>query len=320
MKYYYYVFIFLITSCSISDTKPVLPTYTGAINEAVIVMDDHYWDQLPGDSIRKYLSTPVMGISWTEPSLNLIQISQKAFSRIFRTHRNLLLIEKGEVSKFVSGTNLYSQGQYFSKIIFKSNEDLLAMLSEYLPVVLYDIKNKEKKRLKSKMYFNKSFDPVFRKHGYSLDIPKEFTLAYDQTNFSWFEYSPKDKELISGVLMYQLPFSAWPSSASLLKHRNDTLKKYVTGEQEGSYMALETAYQPYIRYLDDDLQSLQIKSLWKMENAFMGGASISNYVADSAKQSVMVFETFLFNPGSNKRNDLQYLEVILDSAKKKNLN
>ena len=59
------------------------------------------------------------------------------------------------------------------------------------------------------MYFNKSFDPVFRKHGYSLDIPKEY-LAYDQTNFSWFEYSPKDKELISGVLMYQLPFSAWP--------------------------------------------------------------------------------------------------------------
>jgi len=122
--------------------------------------------------------------------------------------------------------------------------------------------------------------------------------------------------LISGIFVYQLAVDSWSSSSSLLQERNSILKQHVSGEQAGSYMALERGYEPHVSYLNDKLGSLQVRSLWKMENAFMGGASITHFVLDSTSQSVQVFDAFLFNPGKDKRNDLQYLEVVLQTARK----
>lgn len=301
-------------SCSFDKSSSVLPSYTGAINEVVLVIDDQLWDGEAGSLFKESFQAPIEGISWNESSLDVVQIPNQAMSRLFETHRNLVLVEKGSFSKFVSGSNLYSEGQYFAKITYKSESDLLGILKEYCPVVLHQIQEKEKMRIRDKMYFTSSFHSLFDKYGYQLSIPKDYVLASDSAGFSWFEYSPKDKELISGLFLYQLPLIYWPNANLLLEARDSVLRQNVKGEQEGSFMALEPLYPSHKSYQD---KGLEVRSLWKMENAFMGGPSITNFLVDSLQNVVFVTDAFLFNPGKNKRNDLQILEIILESSKKK---
>lgn len=315
MKNAMFFFICLIFfSCSFDKSSSVLPSYTGAVNEVVLVIDDQLWAGEAGLLLKESFQAPIQGISWKESSLDVVQIPNQAMSRLFETHRNLVLVEKGNFSKFVSGSNLYSEGQYFAKITYKSESDLLGILKEYCPVVLHQIQEKEKMRIRDKMYFTSSFQSLFDKYGYQLSIPKDYVLASDSAGFSWFEYSPKDKELISGLFLYQLPIKHWPNANLLLEARDSVLRQNVKGEQEGSFMALEPLYPSHKSYQD---KGLEVRSLWKMENAFMGGPSITNFLVDSLQNVVFVTDAFLFNPGKNKRNDLQILEIILESSKKK---
>lgn len=315
MKNAMFFFICLIFfSCSFDKSSSVLPSYTGAVNEVVLVIDDQLWAGEAGLLLKESFQAPIEGISWKESSLDVVQIPNQAMSRLFETHRNLVLVEKGNFSKFVSGSNLYSEGQYFAKITYKSESDLLGILKEYCPVVLHQIQEKEKMRIRDKMYFTSSFQSLFDKYGYQLSIPKDYVLASDSAGFSWFEYSPKDKELISGLFLYQLPIKHWPNANLLLEARDSVLRQNVKGEQEGSFMALEPLYPSHKSYQD---KGLEVRSLWKMENAFMGGPSITNFLVDSLQNVVFVTDAFLFNPGKNKRNDLQILEIILESSKKK---
>lgn len=310
-----FFFICLIFfSCSSDKSSSVLPSYTGAVNEVVLVIDDQLWAGEAGLLLKESFQAPIQGISWKESSLDVVQIPNQAMSRLFETHRNLVLVEKGNFSKFVSGSNLYSEGQYFAKITYKSESDLLGILKEYCLVVLHQIQEKEKMRIRDKMYFTSSFQLLFDKYGYQLSIPKDYVLVSDSAGFSWFEYSPKDKELISGLFLYQLPIKHWPNANLLLEARDSVLRQNVKGEQEGSFMALEPLYPPHKSYQD---KGLEVRSLWKMENSFMGGPSITNFLVDSLQNVVFVTDAFLFNPGKNKRNDLQILEIILESSKKK---
>ena len=88
MRYFFLSITILLTAC-LGDDSSVLPSHTGAINEVVIVIDDHLWDGVHGDSLKFSLTTEVPGISWAEPLYDVVQINSAAFSRIFRTHRNL---------------------------------------------------------------------------------------------------------------------------------------------------------------------------------------------------------------------------------------
>ena len=76
----------------------MLPSHTGAINEVTIVIDDDIWAGASGDGLRQSLGAEVSGISWVEPLFDIVQINRSAFSRIFRTHRNLIIVQKGQQS------------------------------------------------------------------------------------------------------------------------------------------------------------------------------------------------------------------------------
>ena len=60
------------------ESNFILPSYTGAINEVVIVIDESLWEGACGDSLRQSFSTEVPGISWDETLFDVIQINKKS--------------------------------------------------------------------------------------------------------------------------------------------------------------------------------------------------------------------------------------------------
>ena len=87
-----FLFIFLFFLACQNTT--VLPSYSGAINEVVVVAEDNIWESSVVDTLRRTLSAEVEGLAWKESTFDVIQIPKAAFSRIFETHRNIIIIQK----------------------------------------------------------------------------------------------------------------------------------------------------------------------------------------------------------------------------------
>jgi len=311
--YRYFVLIcVLLISC---NDGTVLPSSSGAINEVVVVVDDHFWSD-HCLTLKKNLTAQVQGIAWQEPLFDVIQITKGEFSSFFKTHRNLIIIQKGPQSKVYFDAQPFSQQQYLCIIEYQFSQDLPLLIEQYADVIAYDIQQKEKNRylisdplpeplalLKSKFYIN-------------LSLPSNFSLVLDTLGFVWYEFNPKDMELIKGVFIYEIPVASAFNMDYILKKRDSVQSQYVLGPIEGSYMATERLFQPIAKTYDyNGLLAFDIKGLWKMEHAFMGGPFISKVLRHPQRQQAIVVDAFLFNPGQDKRNALQELDWLISETK-----
>ena len=130
------------------------------------------------------------------------------------------------------------------------------------------------------------------------------------------EFNPLDREIIKGIFVYEYPSINTFNSQTILSARDSVLQKYVFGSSDGSYMTTENLYPPHISiHTINMLEVLKVRGLWKMQNGFMGGPFISNFINDKLNDRVLVIEGFLFNPGEEKRNSLQELEWLISDFK-----
>ena len=82
-------------------------------------------------------------------------------------------------------------------------------------------------------------------------------------------------------------------------------------------MSTERLISPWVKHTESmGYPALEVKGVWKMENAFMGGPFVAHYILDTANKKVIAIEGFLFNPGEDKRDHMQRLQLVLESAKK----
>jgi len=309
-----YLFSFLLLfSC---QNQTVLPAYSGAINEVLVVVDDNIWESSVADTLRSSLKAEVEGLAWKEPIFDVIQIPKAAFSRFFQTHRNTIIIQKGTQSKIAFEPKLFSQNQWLCIVEYRTKKELEQLLNQYSPVMCYNIQQKEKSRYLSSAIGLTPSENIKEKFEVELSLPKAFSLVLDTTNFVWYQYSPKDLELIKGIFLYTFPLDGPLKSEAVLSARDSLLKQFVPGRTEGSYMATERLYPPFISTFErDGVSSLSVKGLWKMENAFMGGSFVSYVFPDTIRKRAVVAEGFLFNPGEDKRNALQELSWIISETK-----
>ncbi len=321
MRYVGIILFFALFACQENGHKDVstLPNMTGGLNELVIVLDEHLWQGDVGDSLRAVLGAGVQGIPWKESIFDLVQIPPKAYTRIFKTHRNLLFFEKGKKASVGFQENANAKGQLMALVTYQNIEELKALVNQYTSVISHRFQEQEKARLSTQMVPQTGLEEVYQKHIIDLNIPKEFALVLDTTDFSWMEYNPKDKEIIQGIFIYEInpeiPFKTW----QLLEQRDSLTKKYVQGVTPGSYMTVEKQhYQPWIKHIESmSYNALEIKGQWKMQNAFMGGSFIVHFIQDTTHNRILAIEGFLFNPGEDKRDKMQLLQLVLESAKKR---
>ena len=315
MRHLYFSLVFFISAC-VGEVTSVLPSHTGAINEVVIVIDEPIWHGASGDSLRQSLSTEVPGISWSEPLFDVIQINSTAFSRIFKTHRNLVIVQKGQQSKVYFDTKTYAQNQWLCIVEYQTIEDLPRLLGQYAPIMAYQIGQKEQERYTAILPPKRLSETLSKGFNLNFGLPNEYKLVLDTNRFCWFEYNPPDKEIIKGVFVYEYPSSSSFNLNTILSARDSVLQQFVFGSSEGSYMTTEHLYPPYISTCTHNaLEGLKVKGLWKMQNAFMGGTFVSHFLNDTINDRVLVIEGFLFNPGEDKRNSLQELEWLISDFK-----
>ena len=295
-----YIFFFLIIGLlSCNENNVTLPNSTGSKSEILFVSPDYLWENKLGDIVMNFFASPIPGIAKKENSFKVLQVNEKEFSSLLKTHTNIVLITSDTTTYFKN--NLWANDQlvtflYFKNDINQFNSECKSIFNIYYDKEISAIKNKILNTL-NKAYTKKIYDSFRIK----TIIPKEYSQSFDAEDQMLFSYNPQNKDVIKHVLIYKLPVDTF-DLYQLQLQTNSLFKQHLQGPNENSYVEIETLY-PLQLYNDS------YRGLWKLKNGFMGGPLIIKpYYLDD---QIIVSVAIVFDPKSSKRTYIKEFEAIL---------
>lgn len=292
------LFLFVFFSCS--SPQKTLPNSTGKNYEIIFVVDDSLWIKSIKLLVEQSFETMIKGLPQKERMFNVIQVNNKEFKSILKTHKNIVIVS--EEIKTYSKKNKWANNQFVALLNWNNEadfflEELIRLREVFL---LKEVSNIRKKLLKhSQKEAEKKIKNFFN---IEIVVPKEYSVLKIDSTFFWANFDPLNSDEIKNIMI----FSFKPNNTSLqkqvLQKIDSVLEKNLHGEKEGSYVKIENKYPPYF-------SNNLYRGLWKLENGFMGGPFIARTYIDSSK--IIVNLGVVFAPQELKRKYIQEFEAIL---------
>ena len=313
--------LIIFSSCNEKNPSALLTNVTGKSGEVVLVIDPDQWSSEVGLEFQKKLSQEYPALPQSEPMFDLVHIPYEAFTNIFKTHRNIIIakVDKNlHEPKMIVQKDLWAKPQIIVNVLAQNDSALASVIREKGDILVDRILKMEIERY-AKNY--KKYEQIgiaerlTQKFGIRLTIPKGYTLDVDTTDFVWIESRGRG-DLVQGILVYSYDKPEVSLTTDyLFAKRTQFTKKFIPGPTEGSYMAVEREATPYRREIKvNEIDVIELRNLWKIENDFMGGPFVSFSFIDEKNNKVINIDGFVFAPQFDKRDYLRQLEAILNSV------
>lgn len=315
--------LFLVFLCFGACTAPEmpLPGATGKAGELVVVMEEKQWDGPVGDTVFNTLAQHVYGLPQPEPMFNVVHVRSSAFTKIFQTHRNLLIANIG--NEFKPGIEMkmdvWSTPQIVIEISAPTVEKFMEVFDANASKIIGHVIKKEEERILKSYRAQLNEDVVSaieEKFQIVLAIPKGYRIVSEEADFVWLRYD--DGELTQNILIEVEPYKHQNTfeREGIIEAVNQFTKKYVPGPTEGTFMSIYTEYPPQLEETTiSGTYSAKLVGLWNVHGALMGGPFVSYTLLDGSEKQVIHMHGFVFSPGSNKRNYLRQVDAIINSTK-----
>jgi hypothetical protein len=313
--------VIIFSSCKEKNPSALLTNVTGKSGEVVLVIEPDQWSSEVGLEFQKKLSQEHPALPQSEPMFDLVHIPYESFTNIFKTHRNIIIakVDKNlHEPKMIVQKDLWAKPQIIVNVLAQNDSALASVIREKGDILVDRILKMEIERYAKnyKKYEEMGIaDRLTQKFGIRLTIPKGYTLDVDTTDFVWIESRGRG-DLVQGILVYSYDKPEVNlTSDYLFAKRTQFTKKFVPGPTEGSYMAVETEAVPFRREIKvNEIDVIELRNLWKIENDFMGGPFVSFSFIDEKNNKVINIDGFVFAPQFDKRDYLRQLEAILNSV------
>lgn len=305
---------------------------SGLRGEVLIIMDDYYWENEAGESIKHYFEKELPGTPQPfESQLSVRCYPHKNFNRNHKTNRNIVLVEFDET---LSKTSLkLEKDKWMKKQTYveikspnmKSFNTYMESEGEKLAEMFLQV---ELKRIQT--YFNNFKNPnalnlVEKKHDLRILFPKEYTIITNNKEFlsatheRMVSRNGKMFDLQQGIFLYHYPYTSDSifNVNDLVNKRNEVLGKYVKGATDNESMSTNSDERvlPVIDTINLNGEfAVEMRGLWRIENNFMGGPFISLTTIDKKNNRVVTVEGYVFAPNSSKRELIRDLEAVLYSV------
>jgi len=286
---------------------------TGKMGELVIVMPESWWNDTAGAALRYYFGNEYPGLPQREPSFTLVHINPKEYNRLFKTHRNLILVEDD------------SAGIAYEYDRFAKGQLVMAMEAPD-PMSFAKLMRREGKRA-SDEFMKAEVERLDKAHkgvktvetvdelaalGIQITVPNDFRLNAVEDDFIWFFRDKRD--ITQGVVIYISDLLPDVGMEDAVVAARDSATTRVEGGAEGAYMSVEKLYAPLVETTEVQGRfAMKTRGLWRMENDFMGGSFINLTIWDEAKNRTVSVDGFVYAPGKDKRNFMMELEAIVQS-------
>ena len=307
------------TSCKEKNKSALLPNVTGKAGEVVLVIDNDLWNSEVGKEFRKKLIRDYPGLPQPEPLFDLIHIPYQAFTSIFKTHRNVIIVQiSNEYSepKIIIQKNLYAKPQIVINVIgpdISTIENLIAEKGELIVDRLLKMETSRYANNYIKYEEKEVGERIAQKFGINLKFPKGYKIDMDTTDFVWI--ANDSPTMAQAVLIYSFNLPEVDlTTPYLVAKRNEFTKRFVAGPNTNSYMIVEQEMEPFRREIEvNNLKITELRGLWRVEGDFMGGPFISFTFINHNK--VIHIDGFVYAPQFKKRDYIRQLEAILNSVK-----
>jgi len=312
---------FFILSCNDGNSKKqrFVSESSGNINNITVVVDNILWEDTVGEAIRNVLAAPLEGLPQDEPIFSISQMPTQVFSGFATKNRTVLKIEKGKPAGTAILNDIYARPQTVVVVSGQTNDEIIAQLNDNTKKIVSALKKTEIKEQQRRISLSLYDDsPLQEDLGIEMKFPTAYRIAKKDDHFFWIR-----KEIKTGTmdfLIYQVPLSAIRKGDSavidIVRLRDSIGKKYIEGRLEGSYLATESAYAPYIfETTIDNKPTFETKGIWDVKNDFMSGPFINYAIEDKPHNRYVIVEGYVFAPSVEKRDYVFEQEAIIRSVK-----
>ena len=308
----------LFFGCHDENAKRIVPKSSGgSLNDITVVADNLLWENNVGEVIRDTLAASVEGLSVDEAQFRLRQMPPSVFTGFATKNRTVLIIEKGKPAGTKILSNEFAKPQTVVVVSGNTNAEIIDQVNTNSVKIIDAFKKeelKEKQRRISKALFNDK--DIQERLGLSLKFPTAYRIAKNENGFFWLR-----RDIETGtvdIMLYETPLSSIRKGDSavvdIVRLRDSVGKIHIEGPLEGSYMATENKYTPFIsETIIDNKPTFETKGLWDVKNAFMSGPFINYAIEDKVNNRMVIVEGYVFAPSVAKRDYMFELEAIIKS-------
>ena len=198
---------FCLSSCE-TGSSGSLPSAFGGTGELLVVMHDYLWKGASGDSIRKYLTEPVWGLTTAEPVLELTQ--KNSLTQFMRKFRNILIVNVDaglENSNLRVRNNVYANNQVVFNLDAPSPDSIVSIVQRNKDIITSLILTKGRDAIISdytKIIEKSIVEQVKEKFMIDIVIPRPYVLDEDRENFAWIAREEGEKNW--HILLWEEPY------------------------------------------------------------------------------------------------------------------
>lgn len=309
--------VLLMAACKEGGNTLMTPVASGRPYEMLVVMDDSLWNRPAGRALFEALDTDVPGLPQSERSFRIMQIQKRDFDRNFALFRNIITPEISKIysqPKFKFTRDVHAAPQIVMTIQAPSEEAFAEYVREHKQTIVNFFTRSEMNRqvkLLEKTYSPLVKELVEKEFGCDVRMPEELGNYKLGKNFFWATTNRERDDL--NFVIYTYPFTDKNTfTLDYFVHKRDSfMKANLFGPNEGSYMATDTSYLVSKDIAVRGKYAQEVKGLWEMEGAVMGGPFVSHVRVDEKNGRVIVSEGFVYSPGRKKRDIMRRMEAAL---------
>lgn len=331
------------SNSSASSISGVVPSSTGAADEIMFVLPSHLYTTATKQAIGNEFNHIYRILPEEETTFNISKVEYSVMNSLMFRFRNIVLmtnvnqetevlalakeilspeqfgkLNKGEQKTFIL-KDVWSKPQNVVMIFGSDEKDLQANLVKSAPSIMQHISKTDLEEYKKIAFLNGvnlSLKDQWRDyHGLELDIPSDYKLAENEGSFVSLRKDVKQGMIFIffDVIEYSGQVPDFNNGIALRNERGT----FVSSDNENSYMISDTTLGfKTTKMLNDNLIKYETSGLWRMENDFMGGPFINQYIIDDKNDRVIFLDGFIFAPGDNKKKRyMRQLEAIFSTLK-----
>lgn len=313
------IMLLLTQSCGDSESskRPLMPNISGSTGEVLVIMNRAKWEGSLGEKIREVIAAPIRYMPQPEPHFDLVNISPGTFSKLYRTHRNVIFVETGpdKETEVTFQENTYAYSQLMINLKGKNDEDIKGLLDETGQTIINKINIAERdrwirvyKKSLNSIIFNKLRDD----HNMTLHVPSNFSLDVEEKGFLWFSYETPTTTQSILIHYFDHNDKNYFNEDSIRRIRNNITSEKVKGPSAGTYMVIEDQIPvDFNLFRFRQRNYVEMRGLWTLKNGFMGGPFVNLVTKDELNDRFVMVDGFVYAPNDEKRELLRQLEAII---------
>ncbi len=320
-------FLFLslvVLSCATTD-RPQKPSATGRSGELLVIMPTPRWEGTAGEYVKDAFLSEVPMLPQPEPNFNIIPLDEKAFVKLFETHRNIFFIEYDqslERGRIEVSRNVWAYPQRVIRVKVPDDDILKRVLENNQQSFIDLYLETERERLINayrRMINHQARNLVREEMNLDIIVPEGYFVAKNEDNFIWLRQTGTREELDLGLMITVMPYTD-PSKDfdyQTIWHRRDSITRlHIPGTFPNTFMTTYPDIPPIFREISfNDLFAVEARGLWRVQGDFMGGPFVNITFVDEQNSRLINLDGFVYAPKFKKRDYMRQVEGLMHSVK-----